>query len=116
HRHDHSAHQLLEHRFLVLEVQVDRALCDTGALGDVIEPRRGKAARDELLHRRFHDGRPTLGRTRGTVRSGRSVGGRTALRIGASCGWRGCFGWLLCHLPFMTDWSVIVKTGCKPTN
>ena len=67
-RHDRGADQLLEHRFLVLEVQVDRALGDAGALRDVVEPRRGKAARDELLHRRLDDRRAPLRRALGAVR------------------------------------------------
>ena len=66
-RHDRGPDQFLEHRFLVLEVQVDRALGDAGAPGDVVEPRRGKAARDEFIHRRLDDRRAPLGRALGAV-------------------------------------------------
>jgi len=44
-RHDRGADQFLEHRFLVLEVQVDRPLGDPRPLGDVVKPGGGKAPR-----------------------------------------------------------------------
>jgi len=43
-------------------MQVDRALGDASAFGDVVEPRRGKAARDEFIQRRVDDGLAPLRR------------------------------------------------------
>ena len=43
-RDDRVAHDAAEQLFLVGEVEVDRALGDAGALGDVLEAGRGEAA------------------------------------------------------------------------
>jgi hypothetical protein len=48
-------------------VQVDRALGDAGALGDVVDPRRGEAARDKLVECRLDDRRAPLRRALGAV-------------------------------------------------
>src|ERR1039458_5847120 len=61
-RHQRRPYQFLEQRFLVLEMQVDGALGDAGAFGDVVEPRRRKAARDEFVQRRLDDGLAALRR------------------------------------------------------
>ena len=76
-RHQRGPDQFLEQRLLVLEVQVDRALGDAGALGDVVEPCRGKSARDELIQRRIDDGLTPLRRARGAAgwRLGRAAFG-----------------------------------------
>ena len=67
-RHDRAADQFLEQRLLVLEVQIDRSLGDAGALGDVVEPGRGKALVDEFLERRLDDRLTPLGGAFGAVR------------------------------------------------
>jgi len=41
-RHDGGPDQFLKQRFLVLEVQIDRALGNARAFGDVVEPGRCK--------------------------------------------------------------------------
>jgi len=41
-------------------VEVDRALGDAGAAGDVVEPGGGKAARGKLLERGGENGRASL--------------------------------------------------------
>jgi hypothetical protein len=43
------ADHLLEERFLVGEVEIDRALGDAGAPGDVVQPSAGEAVLAELL-------------------------------------------------------------------
>ena len=65
HGADLKAHQLLKQRFLVLEVQIDRALGDAGAARHVVEPRRGEAALGEFVERRLEDGGAALGRPGG---------------------------------------------------
>ena len=55
HRMDHRAHEVLEQRLLVGEVEIDRALRDTGALRHVVEPRALVTARGKLLQRRIED-------------------------------------------------------------
>src|SRR5262249_53123682 len=55
-RAQHRAHEFLEQALLVTEVEVDRALGDARAAGDVIEPRCSKAPRGELLERSSEDG------------------------------------------------------------
>ena len=55
HRTDLKAHKLLKERFLVLEVEIDRALGDAGAPRHVVEPRGGKAAFGEFVERRLQD-------------------------------------------------------------
>jgi len=107
HAADHGAElradQLLEQRLLVGEVQIDRAFRHTGALGNVVEPRRRKAARGELIECRCQDGITALG------------GAFAPARLPERCGWRranfaamiskrcGSVPW-----PYMTDWSVII--------
>src|SRR5215470_19807490 len=44
HRHDRLPHHRLEQFLLAREVEIERAARDSRALGDVVEPRRGKAA------------------------------------------------------------------------
>ena len=48
-RHDVLPHHRLEQVFLAGVVQVQRALADAGARGDVVEPRGGVALLDELV-------------------------------------------------------------------
>ncbi len=43
---------LLEQRFLIREVEIDRALGDTGAFGNVLEPR----IRETMVAKYFHRG------------------------------------------------------------
>ena len=56
-RAQHRAHEFLEQALLVAEVEVDRALGDAGAAGDVVEPGGGKASRGKLLERGGENGR-----------------------------------------------------------
>ena len=50
-----AAHQLLEQRLLVLEIEVERALGDAGPRGHVVEPRRLEAVLGEHGERRIED-------------------------------------------------------------
>ena len=67
------AHELLEQALLVAEVEIDRALGDAGAAGDVVEAGRGKAGGGEFFERGGEDrvapvglsGRPRLAAGRG---------------------------------------------------
>ena len=120
-RHDGGADQLLEHRFLVLEVQIDRALGDAGAFGDVVEPRRRKPARDELVHRRLDDRPAPLGRALGAVgcrrRRGRPVQPSPRPAIGGfRGGFPGRFWCVILSSLYMTDWSVIVNLAPMATS
>src|SRR5262249_2520878 len=54
-RTEHRAHELLEQALLVAEIEIDRTLSDVGAFGDVIKPRRRKAARGKLIERSGED-------------------------------------------------------------
>src|SRR5437660_4273001 len=55
HRYDGRPHHGLEQRFLVLEVEVNRALGDAGAAGHVGQRRARVAALDEYFERRRHE-------------------------------------------------------------
>jgi hypothetical protein len=62
HRADLETDQLLEQRFLVGEVQIDRAFGDASTLGDVLKPGSRKAAGGKLVECGFKDGFATGGR------------------------------------------------------
>src|SRR5665647_1028486 len=119
-RHQRGPYQLFEHRFLVLEVQIDRALGDAGAPGDIVKPGRGESARDELLQCGVDDGLPPL------QRALRPAGWRVERHECLLAGYRrgslppapafgrlwSCFraGWSgVAHRAYMTDQSVIVN-------
>ena len=59
---DRLAHDALEQRGLVLEVEIDRSLAEAGAFSDIVQPRRGEALLDEQRERRVEDLARTLGR------------------------------------------------------
>jgi hypothetical protein len=88
-RHDRGPDQLLEHRFLVLEVQVDRALGNAGAFGHVIKPGRGKAAGDELLQRRLDDRGAPFRRGSARLKAGCAAGESTVGALGRAALLRG---------------------------
>jgi hypothetical protein len=50
-RAEHASHEFLEQALLVAEVEIDRALGDTGAAGDIVEARRCKPADGKFLER-----------------------------------------------------------------
>jgi hypothetical protein len=52
---DRLAHDALEQRGLVLEVEIDRSLRQAGAFSDIVEPGRGEALLDEQRQRRVED-------------------------------------------------------------
>src|SRR5262249_22980473 len=103
-RAQHRAHEFLEQALLVAEVEVDRALGDAGAAGNIIEPRGGKAPRGELLPRSSEDGgAPPRTPQRACIlpRSARSGAARATLSR---------LPWACDHVrpPKLTDWSVII--------
>ena len=108
----HRAHELLEQALLVAEVEIDRALGDAGAAGDVVEPRRGKAARRRTPRARRPGSHPAA-RPGATVRAlragvGAAARGRRPARSASSP--RVCLLSVCgpCRVQsFMTDWSVI---------
>ena len=62
-RHDGVPHHLAKELFLVREVEIDGALGEAGALGDVLEPGGGEAALAEHRERGVEDLlRPLLGK------------------------------------------------------
>ena len=77
HGRDGVAHQRLEQRLLVAEVEIERALGDARALRHVVEPGRLEAVRGEHRQRRGQD--------RLAPRLGRNLAGAGRLV-------RGCFG------------------------
>src|ERR1043165_5872046 len=113
---DQRAHEVLEQRFLVGEVEIDRALRDARALRHVVEPRAFVTARGKLLERRIEDrAAPRFGRGGAALaRQGRGVTGRLAPDARARGVLRGiCPDYLPAHraghfrLAPMTDQSVI---------
>src|SRR5262249_5978555 len=59
-RTQHRTQEFLEQALLVAEVEVDRALGDAGAAGDVVEPGGGQAARGKLVECGGENGRAPL--------------------------------------------------------
>jgi len=78
--HHFRTDQFLKQALLVGEVQIDGALGDAGAFGDIVEPRRGKAFGGEFIEGRVEDG----------VAARRGFGGARAL---ARCGDGAGTGW-----------------------
>ena len=95
------------------ETNLLNRLGDTGAFGDFIEPRRRKAAGDELVHRCLDDGSAPLCRAFGAVGGGLGrQSGRCrvpGLAIGGFRGFPSGFVARFRHAHNMTDWSVIVN-------